>query len=188
MNKVVLVTMLSALLMIGYTGVASAQTPVQNQDDIDECAVVIGIDDSGMAFDQIDIQINANDTVCWIWEDEMLAHNVAQTSNENDESRKSGGVYSGDASTTVNFTYTFESNQTFHYICEPHVSMDMRGKITVGSGVPDPVPMVNNEPTNTVPGFGIVSVAFAAFVALVYLRIETLRMIVPKGSRIPREI
>jgi plastocyanin len=188
MSKTVLVTMLSALLMIGFTGVSNAQTPTVNQEDTNECAVIIGIDDSGLAFDQIDVQINAGDTVCWIWNNESMAHNVAQTSSENTDSRKSGGVYSGEASTTVDFRHTFDTNQTFHYICEPHVSVDMRGKIVVGDGADDTAPDASNNPEKTVPGFGIVSVVFAAFIALVYLRVETLRMIAPKGSRIPRQI
>ena len=71
---------------------------------------------------------------------------------------------------------------------EPHVSMDMRGTITVGNGTPPAVPAPGEEPSNTVPGFGIVAVVMSAFAALILIRVETLRMIRPVAPRIPREV
>ena len=41
------------------------------------CDYVIGIDDTGLAYDNIDLAIEVGQTVCWIWEDESMAHNVA---------------------------------------------------------------------------------------------------------------
>ena len=139
--------------------------------DTSDCAVIIGIDSTGLAFDQTDISINVGDTVCWIWEDESMAHNVAETSAESDNVRKSGGIYSGDAETTVDFRYTFTEDTTFFYICEPHATMDMRGKITVGEGAiveePDPI----REPeASTVPGFGSVLVIISLLGALIVFR------------------
>tara|TARA_B100000965_G_C19348856_1_gene650847 strand:- start:390 stop:746 length:357 start_codon:yes stop_codon:yes gene_type:complete len=118
-----------------------------------------------------------------------MAHNVAQTSGVSDNYRKMTGVYSGAAETSVDFRYTFTEDETFYYMCEPHVSMDMRGKITVGNGTtsamtPDPV----DETENTVPGFGILAVVFAAFSAIVMIRVETLKMIRPAAPRVPREL
>ena len=67
--------------------------------------------------------------------------------------------------------------------------MDMRGTITVGTGTPaTPASTMDDKPDDTVPGFGIISVVLAGLGAVVFLRIETLRMITPRGSRIPREI
>ena len=59
------------------------------------CDYVIGIDDTGLAYDNIDLAIEVGQTVCWIWEDESMAHNVAEISEEGDTSRMIGGEYSG---------------------------------------------------------------------------------------------
>ena len=139
--------------------------------DTSECSVIIGIDDTGLAFDQTDVSINVGETVCWIWEDESMAHNVAETTKEGDNERKSDGVYSGESATTVDFRFTFTDDTTFFYICEPHATMDMRGKITVGEGavVEEPDPIVEPE-ASTVPGFGSVLVIISLLGALIVFR------------------
>ncbi len=162
--------------------------PPADAPDTTDCAAVIGIDASGLAYDQTDISVDVGDTVCWIWSDESMGHNVAETGGPSDNYRKMSGVYSGAAAETVDFRHTFTEDETFYYMCEPHVSMDMRGKITVGNGTPPAVPAPDDEPSNTVPGFGIVAVALSAFAALILIRVETLRMIRPIAPRIPREV
>ena len=139
--------------------------------DTSDCSVIIGIDSTGLAFDQTDVSINVGDTVCWIWEDESMAHNVAETTEAGDDVRKSGGIYSGQAETTVDFRYTFTEDTTFFYICEPHATMDMRGKITVGEGsvVEEPDPIVEPE-ASTVPGFGSALVIISLLGALIVFR------------------
>ena len=179
--------------MIGSVGTVSAQgiDPPLSQDEnqTDDCAVVIGITTTGMGFDQTDVSIDVGETVCWIWENESMEHNVAETSGANDNNRKLTGVYSGSPNRTVDFSHTFTENMTFYYMCEPHVSMDMRGKITVGTGTPDVTtpPPVDEKP-ETVPGFGIISVVLAGLGAVVFLRIETLPVINPRGITNSREI
>ena len=42
---------------------------------------VVGVDDSGYAYDTPDLAIKVGQTVCWIWE-ESMGHNVAQIENE----------------------------------------------------------------------------------------------------------
>ena len=186
------VALMIICLMVGTIGVASAQdapsSQTQNETDTTECAVIISIDDSGLAYDQTDVSVAVGDTVCWIWENESMGHNVAETSGPNDNNRKLSGVYSGEANHTVDFRHTFTEDETFYYMCEPHVSMDMRGTITVGNGTPPAAPAPVEEPTNTVPGFGIVAVVMSAFAALILIRVETLRMIRPVASRVPREV
>ena len=34
-----------------------------------------------------------------------------------------GGLYSGAAETTVDYRVTFDADETFTYICEPHASI-----------------------------------------------------------------
>ena len=100
-----------------------------------------------------------------------MAHNVAETTEAGDDVRKSGGIYSGQAETTVDFRYTFTEDTTFFYICEPHATMDMRGKITVGEGsvVEEPDPIVEPE-ASTVPGFGSALVIISLLGALIVFR------------------
>tara|TARA_B100001029_G_C15052751_1_gene452015 strand:- start:1576 stop:2157 length:582 start_codon:yes stop_codon:yes gene_type:complete len=193
MSRTSVALMMICLMAVGTVGVASAQstdnTTQQNDVDTSECAIVIAIADSGMAYDNTDVSIDVGETVCWIWENETMEHNVAETSGPSDNNRKLTGVYSGEAETTVDFRYTFNEDKTFYYMCEPHVSMDMRGVITVGNGTPPAVvPDTTDETPQTVPGFGILAVVFSAFAAVVTIRVETLRMIRPVAPRIPREV
>ena len=133
------------------------------------CDYVVGIDDSGYAYDVIDLSIDVGQTVCWIWEDESMAHNVAQIENEGDTNRMLGGKYSGMAMTTVDYRVTFDENQTFLYICEPHATMDMVGKVVVGTGIMEEVDETDSSTdSNSVPGFtaGLSGIALAAAVIM----------------------
>ena len=133
------------------------------------CDYVIGVDDSGYAYDVTDLSIDVGQTVCWIWEDESMAHNVAQVENEGDTSRMLGGKYSGMSMTSVDYRVTFDENQTFLYICEPHVTMEMVGKVVVGTGVMEVIEETDsNTDSNSVPGFtaGLSGIALAAAVIM----------------------
>ena len=133
------------------------------------CDYVIGIDESGYAYDETDLSIDVGQTVCWIWEDESMGHNVAQIEDEGDTSRMLGGKYSGMAMMSVDYRVTFDEDQTFLYICEPHATMDMVGKVVVGTGVMEEVdePDYDSE-TDSVPGFtaGLSGIALAAAVIM----------------------
>ncbi len=109
------------------------------------CDHIIGIDSTGMAFDPNELTISVGDTVCWQWEDTADAHNVLEIAGEFDAAAEltdiSTGFASGDPSKNVDFRHTFtENDKTHYYVCEPHASMGMVGKIMVGEGTPeDPV-------------------------------------------------
>ena len=133
------------------------------------CDYVIGIDDSGYAYDVTDLSIDVGQTVCWIWEGESMAHNVAQIENEGDTTRMLGGKYSGMSMTSVDYRVTFDEDQTFLYICEPHASMEMVGKVVVGTGILEVIDETDsNTDSNSVPGFtaGISGIALAAAVIM----------------------
>ena len=135
----------------------------------DGCDYVVGVDDSGYAYDAPDLAIDVGQTVCWIWEDESMAHNVAQIENEGDTTRMLGGKYSGMSMTSVDYRVTFDKDQTFLYICEPHVTMDMVGKVVVGTGVMEVVDEPDDDTeSNSVPGFtaGLSGMALAAAVIM----------------------
>ena len=153
-------------IMMLVVMMANVNTVSANQatDEQNECDVTIGIDDSGMAFDQTDVSIDVGDTVCWIWENESMGHNVAEVDSEDSDERSSDGVYSGAAATTVDFRHTFTEDETFYYVCEPHVAGDMRGKVTVGEGT-----VVPSDERET-PGFnvalGVISIGCALMVTV----------------------
>ena len=133
------------------------------------CDYVIGIDESGYAYDTTDLSVDVGQTVCWIWEDESMAHNVAQIENEGDTNRMLGGMYSGMAMVSLDYRVTFDEDQTFLYICEPHATMDMVGKVVVGTGVMEEVDEPDNDSeTDSVPGFtaGLSGIALAAAVIM----------------------
>ena len=133
------------------------------------CDYVVGVDDSGYAYDTPDLAIEVGQTVCWIWEDESMGHNVAQIENEGDTTRMLGGKYSGMSMTSVDYRVTFDKDQTFLYICEPHVTMDMVGKVVVGTGVMEVVDnSYEDNESNSVPGFtaGLSGMALAAAVIM----------------------
>ena len=135
----------------------------------DGCDYLVSVDDTGYAFDHTVLNVAVGETVCWVWTDSAMAHNVAEIAEEGDTMRMIGGLYSGAAATTVDYRLTFDEDQTFNYVCEPHASMDMAGKVIVGSGVeavPEPVPVEDSDAT---PGFAsslaIVSILGAVLIA-----------------------
>jgi uncharacterized surface protein with fasciclin (FAS1) repeats len=130
--------------------------------DTSECDVIIGIDDTGLAYDKPYVEVDVGATVCWIWNDESMAHNVAQIAMEGDTSRYMSGVYSGESMKSVDFRYTFDVDQTFNYICEPHATSGMAGQIVVGEGsIVEP-----EEESNNTPGFSAGIAALAVIGAL----------------------
>jgi plastocyanin len=130
------------------------------------CDFVIGLSDDGMAFDNTDLSIAVGQTVCWIWNDAAMAHNVAQIREEGDTTRDVAGLYSGTAATTVDYRITFTEDETFYYICEPHASMGMNGHVVVGTGISETPTTVVDSDDNT-PGFTAGIAAIALIGALV---------------------
>ena len=137
--------------------------PPANAPDTTGCDAVIGIDESGMAYDTPYLEVDVGATVCWVWTDESMAHNVAQIAKEGDTTRYMGGVYSGESMTTVDFRYTFDVDQTFNYICEPHATTGMEGQIVVGTGSID---TPDDDDDASLPGFTAGIAALAVFGAV----------------------
>ena len=70
--------------------------------------------------------------------------------------RKEGGIYSGETAKTVDFRHTFTEATTFHYICEPHVGMQMVGKVIVGDSAESETSTPYSGDDEETPGFGLV--------------------------------
>ena len=137
--------------------------PPANAPDTTGCDAVIGIDESGMAYDTPYLEVDVGATVCWVWTDESMAHNVAQIAKEGDTTRYMGGVYSGESMTTVDFRFTFDVDQTFNYICDPHATTGMEGQIVVGTGSID---TPDDDDDASLPGFTAGIAALAVFGAV----------------------
>ena len=132
------------------------------EEPVDNCDVTIGISESGYAYDMVSVTINVGETVCWKWTDSAMPHNVAELADISDNERLAGGVYSGPAAGTVDFSYTFTEDTTFYYACEPHVTMGMKGEIIVGTGVDASKVSNDDKESESTPGFA----AIATIVAL----------------------
>ena len=85
-----------------------------DEEPADPCDATIGIDDSGYAYDQESVRVDVGSTVCWKWTEADMPHNVAEIESIGDSKRVEGGVYSGAAAATVDFSYTFTENTTFY--------------------------------------------------------------------------
>ena len=133
-----------------------------DEEPADPCDVTIGIDDSGYAYDQESVSVDVGSTVCWKWTEADMPHNVAEIESIGDSKRVEGGVYSGAAAATVDFSYTFTENTTFYYACEPHIAMGMVGEIIVGTGIDASESSTGDKESEATPGF----VAVASIAAL----------------------
>jgi plastocyanin len=123
---------------------------------LSDCDHIVGIDSTGYGFDPADLTINVGETVCWQWTDALDTHNVIETigqyNSDMDLTAIDVGFYSPGSSyyyssNTVDFRHTFtEDDMTHYYVCAPHASMGMVGRITVGEGSEvDPVKEVEES-------------------------------------------
>ena len=143
----------------------------QNETSSDNCDLTIGISSDGYAFSPASVTIDVGQTVCWKWTNESMAHNVKQVDGMKSDTFVDGGISSGEAAKTVDFQMTFTDDTTFYYACEPHVSVDMFGKITVGDGGIDSSDDDDDDDSeNNTPGFLGVTMILATIGAVAFAR------------------
>lgn len=139
------------------------------------CDLVIGITSDGYGFTPASEKIAVGDTVCWQWTEESMAHNVKEVDGMKSTTYVENGVYSGAAANTVDFHHTFTEDTTFYYACEPHISMEMFGKIVVGDGGVEPT-LVDDEKEdkkdNNTPGFLGLTAIIATLGAVLFARMR----------------
>ena len=99
--------------------------------------VVVSVDSTNLRFSPESVTITEGDSVRFFWSGELLAHNAVADD---------GLFDSGDPSTSVDYSFTFEvgTNGTHTYVCEPHEAMGMIGTVVV-----EPAPPV--EPAEPEP-------------------------------------
>jgi plastocyanin len=133
------------------------------------CAVTVGIGSTGYAYSPAVVNIDVGQTVCWLWEDASMPHNVKEITASKATTFVENGVTSGAAASDVAFSYTFTEDTTFYYACEPHVALNMFGEIVVGTGgVQDTSDSTSVESEDT-PGFLIPTVLVSMIGALVLI-------------------
>ena len=143
----------------------------ENESDVVTCDVTIGISSDGSAFSPASVTIAVNQTVCWQWTDAEMAHNVKEVDGMKSSTYVEGGITSGNAATTVDFHHTFTEDTIFYYACEPHISLDMFGKITVGDGGIEPTSNDDEDKDeDNTPGFLGVTKLLATLGAVFYAR------------------
>ena len=93
------------------------------------------------------LTINEGDTVQFLWSGQLLPHNAIEQNEV---------FNSGDAERDVDYTYTFNYNQSgvYEFYCEPHRDLGMVGEITVidveesNMTIEDEVETSSNDITN----------------------------------------
>jgi uncharacterized surface protein with fasciclin (FAS1) repeats len=133
------------------------------------CDVTVGVVDT--AYDRPSVSIDVGQTVCWEWTEADMPHNVAEIEDISSTEILTGGIYSGEAEGTVFFSYTFTENTTFYYACEPHLMMNMKGEVIVGTGIDanDVKTDDSDKSTESTPGFLLATSIIAMIGAVLVL-------------------
>ena len=109
-----------------------APPPPYDCDDAATYCVII----SDYAFTPAELAVGVGDSVVFVWDETVDAHNVAQVADAKaiawNNGFRSGEVVSGSGYWMLPAEAT-AANTTLYYVCEPH-AMGMRGSITVGDG------------------------------------------------------
>ncbi|WP_236035496.1 halocyanin domain-containing protein [Haloarcula rubra] len=95
----------------------------------DTVEITVGAEGNGgaFAFDPAAVRVSPGTEVVWTWTGEGGGHNVV---SDGDGPLDSGGLVS-EAGTT--YSYTFDSEGVYKYVCEPHAGLGMKGAVVVGS-------------------------------------------------------
>ncbi|MGB1934340.1 MAG: fasciclin domain-containing protein [Candidatus Poseidoniaceae archaeon] len=149
------------------------EEPTEPEEPEVVCAATIGITSDGYGFTPASATIAVGETVCWKWTDESMAHNVKEVAGLKSTTYVENGVYSGAAAKTVDFHHTFNEDTTFYYACEPHIGVEMFGKIIVGDGGAEPAVVdedKDDKEDNNTPGFLGLTAILATLGAVLFAR------------------
>jgi uncharacterized surface protein with fasciclin (FAS1) repeats len=145
-------------------------TDTTNDTETVTCDATIGVSPGGYKFSPSSVSIEVGETVCWSWTNQSMEHNVKEVDGLKSTTYVEGGITSGVASKTVDFHHTFTEDTTFYYACEPHISLEMFGKVVVGDGGVEPMDAKDDMKKNETPGFLGVTLVLAAIGALLFTR------------------
>jgi plastocyanin len=148
----------------------NATNETTNETNAVTCDATIGISPGGYKYSPSSVSIEIGETVCWSWTNETMEHNVKEVDGDKSTTFVEGGITSGEPNLTVDFHHTFTDNTTFYYACEPHISLEMFGKVVVGDGGVEPMEAKDDMKKNETPGFLGVTLVLAALGALLFIR------------------
>ena len=133
MIKHFLVLLVFAITMSGDIGLL--------QDDSEVHTVTVDGFGSNLRFVPDTLTINEGDTVQFLWSGQLLPHNAVEQNEV---------FNSGDAMQDVDYTYTFNYNQSgvYEFYCEPHRDLGMLGEITVNDVEENNVTIEDDLETN----------------------------------------
>lgn len=116
MMKRFVVLLVFAITMSGDIGLL--------QDGGEEHTVTVDGVGSNIRFVPETLTINEGDTVRFLWSGQLLPHNAIEQNEL---------FNSGEAMRNVDYTFTFDYNQSgvYEFYCEPHRDLGMLGEITV---------------------------------------------------------
>ena len=111
----------------------SPMTFAEVQEEQEGEVVIVSVDSTNLRFSPETITLSEGDTVRFLWNGELLAHNAVE---------ENGLFDSGDPSRNVDYSYTFSigENGTYEYVCEPHEDLGMIGTIVV-----EPKPIIEQR-------------------------------------------
>jgi plastocyanin len=144
--KPVFLTYVLLLLFLLSTTISTSVISEEGENIVLEEEVIITVDSTNLQFSPSEVTITEGDTVRFFWQGQLLAHNAVE---------KNGVFDSGDPQRDVDYSFKFEvgTNGTYDFVCEPHESANMVGKIIV-----NPIIVTEEEEEKedkSVPGFSM---------------------------------
>ena len=155
--KSVFLTYVLLLLFLLSTTISTSVISEEGENIVLEEEVIITVDSTNLQFSPSEVTITEGDTVRFFWQGQLLAHNAVE---------KNGIFDSGDPERDVDYSFKFEigTNGTYDFVCEPHESANMVGKIIV-----NPLIIMEEEDVEkekkSLPGFSTILLATSLIVA-----------------------
>ena len=145
--KSVFLTYALLLLFLLSTTISTSVISEEGENIFLEEEVIITVDSTNLQFSPSEVTITEGDTVRFFWQGQLLAHNAVE---------KNGIFDSGDPQRDVDYSFKFEvgTNGTYDFVCEPHESANMVGKIIVNPIIVTEEEVEEEE--KSVPGFSAI--------------------------------
>ena len=159
--KSVFLTYVLLLLFLLSTTISTSVISEEGENIVLEEEVIITVDSTNLQFSPSEVTITEGDTVRFFWQGQLLAHNAVE---------KNGIFDSGDPERDVDYSFKFEvgTNGTYDFVCEPHESANMVGKIIV-----NPIIVTEEEEKKeekSVPGFSMMLLVTSLIVGAIVSR------------------
>ena len=145
--KPVFLTYVLLLFFLLSTTISTSVISEEGDNVVLEEEVIITVDSTNLQFSPSEVTITEGDTVRFFWQGQLLAHNAVE---------ENGIFDSGDPQRDVDYSFKFEvgTNGTYDFVCEPHESANMVGKIIVNPIIVTEEEVEEEE--KSVPGFSAI--------------------------------